>query len=86
MNKNRPQFYIQCLSDEWPWAVATTIGLALIYNWPVMEWSVDVYPMLKQQWGNFILWWTGTHPKDQKKMEEEERTRQARKQSMPILV
>ena len=86
MNKNRPQFYIRCLSDEWPWVVATTIGLALVYNWPVTEWSVDVYPMLKQQWGNFILWWTGTHPKDQKKMEEEERTRQARKQGMPILV
>jgi len=36
------------------------IGLALIYNWLVMEWSVDVYLMLKQQWGNFILWWTET--------------------------
>ena len=34
------------------------------------------------QWGNFILWWTGIHPKDQKKMEEEERTRLAREQSM----
>jgi len=23
---------IQCLSDKWPWTVATMIGLVLIYN------------------------------------------------------
>ena len=55
------------------------IGLGLTHNWSVTEWSTDMYPTLRDQWGEFIAWWTGKGSKKQREeITGEDRTRRAR--------